>query len=353
VSATVSAALIRYVLAATSRGGAERRTLAAEAGLTGGFAGGLAGGPAGGFAGGPAGRFAGGPAGRPAGEDSMRFPIERLGRLWQVSAARLDDPQLGLRVAGQWRLGACGITDYLFDTSANLGEAFSRTLGYKPILNSAGANDVGFADGDGQGTVRYQIRNPDPVVSTGATELALALMLRRARYATGHPVTPVHVGFAAAAPSAHAGLAAEFGTRHLDFGAGSTTMTFRRADLDLPLLRADPVLAEILRSHADAELAGMQVTPQWIDMFREVLIGLLDDQAVLLTEAARRLAVSRRTLQRLLEREGTNWRTEVDAARREHAARLLAEGVSKTGTAARLGYSDARALRRAIRRWAR
>lgn len=324
MSATVSAALIRYVLAATSRKGAERRELAVEAGLT----------------------------GWPAGEHVTRFPISQLARLWQVSAAKWDDPQLGLRVARQWRLGACGITDYLFDTSADLGEAFSRTLGYKPILNSAGASDVGFADGDGDGTVRYQIRNPDPVVSTGATEFALALLLRRARYATGHPVTPVHVGFAAAAPSQYSWLAEEFGTRRLDFGADSATMTFRRADLDRSLVRADPVLAGILRSQADAELTGLQAVPPWIEGFRAVLAGLLDDQDILLSAAARRLAVSPRTLQRLLEREGTNWRAEVDAARREQAARLLAEGVSKTGTAARLGYSDARALRRAIRRWA-
>jgi AraC-like DNA-binding protein len=323
VSATVSAALIRYVLAAASRDGAERRELAVEAGLT----------------------------GWPGGEDSARFPLARLARLWQVSAARWDDPQLGLRVASQWRPGACGITDYLFDTSASLGEAFSRTLGYKPILNSAAAGDVGFEDGDGQGTVRYQIRNPDPVVSAGATELALALLLRRARHAAGHPVTPVHVGFAAAAPPRYSGLAAEFGTRRLDFGADSATMTFRRADLDRPLVRADPVLAGILRRQADAELAGIGADPPWIGMFRAVLAGLLDDQAVVLGAAARRLAVSPRTLQRLLEREGTNWRAEVDAARREQAARLLAEGVSKTGTAARLGYSDARALRRAARRW--
>jgi hypothetical protein len=137
------------------------------------------------------------------------------------------------------------------------------------------ANGVRFADGDGQGTVRYQIRNPDPVVSTGATEFALALLLRRARHATGHPVTPVHVGFAAAAPSAYPGLAAEFGTRRLDFDADSTTMTFRRADLDRPLVRADPVLAGILRREADVELTGIQAIPQWIDMFREVLATCL------------------------------------------------------------------------------
>ena len=82
-----------------------------------------------------------------------------------------------------------------------------------------------------------------------------------------------------------------------------------------------------------------------------MLADLLDDQAVLLGAAARRLAVSPRTLQRLLEREGTSWRAEVDAARHAQAVKLLAGGVSQAGAAARLGYSDARALRRAIRRW--
>jgi AraC-like DNA-binding protein len=323
MSATVSASLVRYVLAATSRKGAERRAFALEAGLA---------------------QWA-------ADGDSTRLPIAHMVRLWQVSAARLKDPQLGLRVADQWRLGACDITDYLFDTSATLGEAFSQAFRYTPLLNSAGANDVGFEGGDGQGTVRYQIRSPDPVVSTVATEFALVTLLRRARHATGHPVAPVHVGFAAAAPRGYSALAGEFGTRRIDFGMGCATMTFRRADLDLPLVRADPALAAILRGQADAELAALDAAPQWIGQFREVLAGLLDDQAALLGVAARTLAVSPRTLQRLLEREGTSWRAELDAARRQQAARLLADGVSRTGTAARLGYSDARALRRAIRRW--
>ena len=176
-------------------------------------------------------------------------------------------------------------------------------------------------------------------------------MLRRARQATGQVVTPVHIGFAAAAPRTCSELAEEFGTSRIDFGADLTTMTFCRADLGKPLVRSDPVLAGILREQADAELVALQTAPRWLDEFREVLADLLDDQAVLLGAAARTLAVSPRTLQRLLEREGTSWRAEVDAARHAQAVKLLAGGVSKAAAAARLGYSDARALRRAIRRW--
>ncbi len=323
-TAPVSASLISFVLGAISRPGAERHALALEAGL----------------------------AGQAAREDGPCFTVAQLTRLWQVSEAKLDDPRIGLRVAGQWRLGVCGITDYLFDTSASLGAAYSQAFGYTPLLNSAGRNNVGFDEGDGHGRVRYQIQTPDPVVNAVGSEFALSALLRRARHATGHPVAPVHVGFATAAPATHSELVDEFGTRRIDFGMDCATMTFRRADLDRPLVRADPVLAGILRSQADADLSSLRAAPQWIDAFREVLADLLDDQTALLGGAARRLAVSPRTLQRLLEREGTTWRAELDAARRQQAARLLGDGVSRATAAARLGYSDPRALRRAIRRWA-
>lgn len=61
--------------------------------------------------------------------------------------------------------------------------------------------------------------------------------------------------------------------------------------------------------------------------------------------------MSRRTVQRRLAEERTSWRAELDAARRAEAARLKREGASNKVIAARLGYSDTRALRRAVRRW--
>jgi len=92
---------------------------------------------------------------------------------------------------------------------------------------------------------------------------------------------------------------------------------------------------------------------QWIDLFRAVLAQCLGDQPLLLATVAKRLTTSARTLQRMLDTEGTSWRAEVDAMRRAQACQLLAGGMSKAQAAVRLGYSDARALRRAVRRWER
>jgi AcrR family transcriptional regulator len=91
----------------------------------------------------------------------------------------------------------------------------------------------------------------------------------------------------------------------------------------------------------------------WLRAFREILSERLGARAASLPAVARHLTVSSRTLQRQLEQHGTNWRAEIDAVRREQAARLSRTGAKQEVIAARLGYSDTRALRRAVQRWNR
>ncbi|NUR58201.1 MAG: AraC family transcriptional regulator [Catenulispora sp.] len=66
---------------------------------------------------------------------------------------------------------------------------------------------------------------------------------------------------------------------------------------------------------------------------------------------ANRLALTPRTLQRRLADHGTTWQRELDQARNAHAEVLKSAGTPMAAIAARLGYSDQRALRRAMRRW--
>jgi AraC-like DNA-binding protein len=113
----------------------------------------------------------------------------------------------------------------------------------------------------------------------------------------------------------------------------------------------DQRLGDLLELARVSETREHQQT--WADAVREILASQLDCPALTLPRAARALAVSARTLQRRLAEEGTSWRVELDAARRERSARLLGLGMTKGATAASIGYSDSRALRRALRRWRR
>ncbi|MEU8894755.1 helix-turn-helix domain-containing protein [Nocardia sp. NPDC048505] len=64
------------------------------------------------------------------------------------------------------------------------------------------------------------------------------------------------------------------------------------------------------------------------------------------------MAMSARTLRRRLGEHGTSWRNEVEAARLAKATALLRDtGLPVSSVATRVGYSDARALRRAFPPW--
>ena len=322
---TVSTAAVRFVLAGLDRMGADSGVLARRAGL-------------------PVWAL---------GDNTARISRVQLASVLGLGRAELADPGLGCHLGCQWRFGALHLYDYLFGTAATLGEAVAVGYRYVGIVTGADGAEIGLIEDDGRVTVVHRVRDGvDPDVNAVLSELAMSVLITRVWQALGRDVTPLHVGVAAAAPAHHRELAEMFGARRIDFGQGSSTMTFARADLGLMMPGADPRLAAVLRRHAETVIAGPGITPQWIDRFRQVLATCLAAQDLTLGVVARRLGMSPRTVQRRLERNSTSWRAEADAVRSEQARWLRAEGLSGAAIAARLGYSDARALRRAVRRWA-
>ena len=322
---TVSTAAVRFVLAGLDRMGADSGVLARRAGL-------------------PVWAL---------GDNTARISRVQLASVLGLVRAELADPGLGCHLGCQWRFGALHLYDYLFGTAATLGEAVAVGYRYVGIVTGADGAEIGLIEDDGRVTVVHRARDGvDPDVNAVLSELAMSVLITRVWQALGRDVTPLHVGVAAAAPAHHRELAEMFGARRIDFGQGSSTMTFARADLGLLVPGADPELATVLRRHAETVIAAPGITPQWIDRFRLVLATCLAAQDLTLGVVARRLGMSPRTVQHRLERNSTSWRAEADAVRSEQARWLRAEGLSGAAIAARLGYSDARALRRAVRRWA-
>ncbi len=248
--------------------------------------------------------------------------------------------------------------DYLVANAPTLEEAFAWTERYSALLNTA-PNEIRLTGGaGGPGTVTYQIRSGDLEVDAMASQYALAAVLFRARYVAGREIRPLHVGLASNAPARHRELADRFGARRLDFGVGTTAMTFASDDLSLPLPDADVRLGEVLRRHAADVIAAQAASGSvpappspWADRLRQVIAAQLAGGGLSLPGVARALALSPRSLQRRLAEEGTTWRDLVDRVRRDRAAALLAEGLSRKAVAARLGFADARALRGALHRW--
>ncbi|WP_307817542.1 AraC family transcriptional regulator [Nocardia acididurans] len=278
-----------------------------------------------------------------------RIPLSSLVRLWELLAHALPVPGAGIAVVDAAPLGTLNTWDYLVTTGATLGDALRNAQPYHRLVTAAG--EAFTLDGDGDLTVGFGTTVGDPKVVGILNEYVLAYYLRRAREATGRPVRPKLVSFSSPAPQQHSTLAAAFGTDRIEFGAAADTIVFDAADATAPLIRPDPTLAGLLRSHADLVLATAKPIPGPMDAFRIALTAALESGDLTLDAVARRLLLSRRSLQRQLADQGTTWRHEVDLIRYEQAKRLLAEGRSTSTVAVQLGFTDDRALRKAFHRW--
>ncbi|NUR95382.1 MAG: AraC family transcriptional regulator [Kribbellaceae bacterium] len=271
-------------------------------------------------------------------------------RLWECAEFHQDDPETGLRIAKSYRLGHYGLFDYLFSTAATVADGLAAVRIGPPLATNhryRPASD----DRDGESTTRLSL--VDGGGERGAelaVQAAYASTLARIRAATREPVVPVRIALRQPPPRKLRGFVDAFGTDHIDFGASYNGMTMRARDLALPLRTADPTLAAILRDHAATLASSMLSEPTWPTRVRKALAEVLPSGDATLAGVAARLAVSPRTLQRRLAEDGTTWRKELDAARRA-AARVAPASATQSSLARRLGYSDARALRRAARRW--
>lgn len=146
------------------------------------------------------------------------------------------------------------------------------------------------------------------------------------------------------------------GRGHLDCGPSKQRFLVAARDLlderGLELCLAQR-LNEILQLMTSAE--GSHATDECpsnlLADLRASLPARLAARTASLSEVGASLAISPRTLQRRLAEAGTSWRAEVDTARRELAAQLAGAGHGRKAIARRVGYSDTRGLRRALRRW--
>jgi AraC-like DNA-binding protein len=283
------------------------------------------------------------------GSDQAMIASRRHGRLWELAEHALQDPCAGLTAVAHHRVGDLALFDYLFTTAATVREGLQVTADFFHLVSTNCSLRLETRT-DRDATFSYRHALPGGRGEELWTQFSIAGFCARIRAATGRPVIPAHVSFAQAPPRSRRRFIETFGTGAIDFGAPVTTFTLRDADLDLPMPGADPVLAGILRRYA--ETMPRPRPADWLSQFREALAEALDDREPSLNTAARRLAVSVRTLQRRLAEHGTTWRAELETARQHRARQMLQDGTPGTARLARhLGYSAPRSLRRAVQRW--
>ncbi|WP_207710605.1 AraC family transcriptional regulator [Nocardia terrae] len=281
-------------------------------------------------------------------DDRLRIPTEWVWRVWELIDDRAG-PGSGALVARAAEFGELHVWDYLFASAPTLAESVRVAIALRAVVTDPDVEWSIHEDGRLLTVRRTPGREPAAALAP-VEEFTLAILLRRMRAAVRQPLVPVRITFSHGASHRRKPLVDEFGTGCIDFGEPHAEMTFLDAGA-LPT-NADPYLGPMLRDHAELVLASSRSAPDWRETLRGTIAAALRDGEPGLEATARRLALSPRTLQRRLQELGTSWRQEVESVRHANAIRLIRDsGLPVQSVAARLGYTDARTLRRAIRRW--
>lgn len=185
-------------------------------------------------------------------------------------------------------------------------------------------------------------------------EFILAMWVARPRSLLGpERLVLQRVSFRHAAVAEPERYRALFGP-NVEFNAPVDALVLPRSMMDEPLFAGDPAAAQAFAGHLDMEL-GRLSTGSSPEAVRAQVVQLMragSAEAFDLGAVARRMAVSRRTLQRRSLEEGTSFRDLIDAARRDVALAELSRGASTvTDLAFLLGFSEHSAFSRAFRRW--
>ncbi|TIV72136.1 MAG: helix-turn-helix domain-containing protein [Mesorhizobium sp.] len=142
------------------------------------------------------------------------------------------------------------------------------------------------------------------------------------------------------------------GIARIRYGATRDLLVLRSADLDRPFPGHNPELLDILTPALAAALGELSAQSSLSEQVTVVLKRSLASGRPELSDIARELGMSERTLQRRITEEGTSFRELLINARQELGRQLLLDPTADIDeVACLLGYQDASSFYRAFREW--
>lgn len=275
----------------------------------------------------------------------LRIPEVRRQRFWNALADASGDPHLSLAYAAYVPAGSYDVLDHAISLSTTFGEALERMLRFHRVLCDAWAVSQ-HRQHDVVTFRRLRTMSPTEI------ESYFAVLVARGRALIGGDFAPVDVRFS---HSLAAGTKAfsEFFACPVRDGQPFAEFSFRAADLERVAPAHDASLNRVLDRYMSEILHRLPRTDALVDRTRHAIAQLMETGTrPTLATVARRLALSKRAVQRGLELEHTTFFAVLEAERRRIAERLVGDRrLSITEISYVLGFSDLSGFRRAYRSW--
>ncbi|WP_405826008.1 AraC family transcriptional regulator ligand-binding domain-containing protein [Streptomyces sp. NBC_01390] len=262
------------------------------------------------------------------------------------------DEHLGLRVGAAQHLTAWGLLGFALMADDTLRHAIETGVKYQNLSGAMVVWSAAVGEEDDAFVLRADLPDPamDPAVASFLSEEAFASVVTLSRLAVGPAFAPRAVEFSFPPPR-QIGLYEGLFRCPVRFGAPANRMVVDPAWARFRMPGRDPVCYASTLELLDAHLASRRDQQDLLEVL-EVSVAQGLPVVPSFAEQARRHATSERTLRRRLADCGTTYEALVEGVRRERVEQLLLRPeLTLRDIARRAGFSDERALRRAVHRW--
>jgi AraC-like DNA-binding protein len=276
-------------------------------------------------------------------------PFAALCRLAHLARERTGLCDVGLRACRATGVASLGLLGYLVANSESVGRGLAALQEFLHV-HDEGATAYFATEGD-SAMLGYEVLTPGVRGADQVTFGALAIAANVLRDLCGAGLRFHEVTFACRAP-ADVSLFRSFFAAPVRFDAERSALVFEARWLAARVAGANAYIREILAERICQQAANAPEATG--DRFRRVVRSLVAGGKFTVDDLAAAFALSRRTLARRLNEQGTSFHELLDEARFLAARNLLQSSQAPISEiATRLGYRDATAFARAFRRWGR
>lgn len=279
-------------------------------------------------------------------DNALPFPV--FCRLISICAEAVGREDIGLLIAENTSPSNLGLVGFLLQQAPDVRTALADLVRY---LHHSDRGAVPFMlVQHGVVVLGYSILEPNVPATEQIYDGAIAITANILRALCGPKWTPSEVTLARHRPDSPSRYERVFAAP-VRFDAERSAVHFDEKWLDTRIPTADPALRSMLQEQVD--LLEAEEEGDCAEQVRRLLRTCLLTRDGSIADVAALLQITKRTLARRLEAEGTSFRALSDDIRHEIARQLLENtAMTITDIGLALNYSEASAFSRAFRQWA-
>jgi AraC-like DNA-binding protein len=283
-----------------------------------------------------------------ADEPEGTMAIGQLSALFDYLVDASGDDAVGLKIGFSIPIGVTGAFDYIALSSASIRAALQSWQRFHHVPTNA--IGLRFDENAVSGSLRWEL--PDfEGPRAQIIGLVMGYAISRLRHMMCDSNAMPRVELSHERPVRIADYERILGP-DLRFDQPVDRLSFPSDWLDRVPPKRDPMLCGLIEEMAASALREVELAADALFLVNRYVTEGLERGELSLDRIAARMSMSARSLQRLLEENGTSFRRVSERIRRETAQRLLAESVLPLREIARrTGFSDQTALSRAVKTW--